>query len=99
MTDAVEIFAFIYSRRHDAGMLAPVIRSAVGVVRESAGLVCNVAELGLSLVLDTRKTAPTKAPTTAPGRVASRPVHGPSNVIPFPTPAARGISRPVMKRG
>jgi len=101
MTDAVEIFAFIYSHRHEAGMLGPVIRSAVGVVRESAGLVCNVAELGLSLVLDTRKTAPGKiaARNPAPGNAAPKraPAPGASNVIPFPS--ARNIRRQTASRG
>lgn len=99
MTDAVEIFAFIYSHRHEAGMLGPVIRSAVGVVRESAGLVYNVAELGLSLVLDTRKIAPGKTPTNIPSKTAPRRLDAPgaSNVIPFS--AARKIGRPIMNRG
>jgi len=105
MTDAVEIFAFLYSHRHNAGMLGPVVRSAVGVVRESVGLVCNVAELGVSLVLDTSKIAPNntpaKAPSTTQGKTAPRRVdaRGAANVIPFPVPAARKSTQPMMKRG
>ena len=99
MTDAVKISAVKNSDRHGAGVLGPVIRSAVGVVRESAGLVYNVAELGLSLVLDTRKIAPGKTPTNIPSKTAPRRLDAPgaSNVIPFS--AARKIGRPIMNRG
>ena len=37
MTNAVKISALKHSDRHGAGVFGPVIRSAVGVVRESAG--------------------------------------------------------------
>jgi hypothetical protein len=95
MTDAIKISTLKNSDRHGAGMLGPVIWSAVGVVRESAGLVCNVAELGLALVLDTRKIAASSTPTNTPGKTAPRRLdaHRASNVIPFPVPAARRISR------
>jgi hypothetical protein len=50
----------------------PVIRSTVGVVLESAGLLRNIAGLGLALISDA-KAAPRP------------PVALPSNVVPFPT--------------
>jgi hypothetical protein len=64
---------------HGASVLGPVIRSAVGVVRESAGLICNVAGLGIALVMDTRTTAPNKA-AAATQTAAPRA----TNVILFP---------------
>lgn len=95
MTDAVKISTLKYSDRHGASVFGPVIRSAVGVVRESAGLVCNVAELGLSLVLDTRQIAPRKpaSSNTTPSRAPS----SASNVIPFPS--IRLVCRQTMQRG
>ena len=84
-----------------AGPLRRVVGSTIGVLWESAGLVCNVAELGLSLVLDTRKTAPGKiaARNPAPGNAAPKraPAPGASNVIPFPS--ARNIRRQTASRG
>jgi hypothetical protein len=53
--------------------LSPIIRSAVGVVRESAGLLHNVAALGFALVFEAEKVPP------------RRPRAPPSNVIPFRT--------------
>jgi hypothetical protein len=101
MTNAVKISALKHSDRHGAGVFGPVIRSAVGAVRESAGLVYNVAEFGLSLVLDTRKIAPAKiaAASTAQGNATPRrtPVPSANNVIPFPS--ARNVSRQRMSRG
>jgi hypothetical protein len=57
--------------------VSPIIRSAVGVVRESAGLLQNVAALGIALVFEAEKVPP------------RRPLAPPSNVIPFPTRSTR----------
>jgi hypothetical protein len=40
----------IKSSRNERTALVPVVASAVGIVRESAGLVCNIAALGLGSV-------------------------------------------------
>ena len=57
--------------------VAPIIRNAVGIVRESAGLLQNVAALGIALVFEAEKARP------------RRPLAPPSNVIPFPTRSIR----------
>ena len=63
---------------HGAGPLGPVVSSAIGILWESAGLVCNVAGLGIALVSDTRQPASKKlAPVRLPAPRAS-------NIIPFP---------------
>ena len=52
-----------------------IIHSAVGIVRESGGLVSNIAALSIALVVNTTAAAPTRrrgGPRAA-------------NVIPFPT--------------
>jgi len=61
------------------GAFGPVIQSAIGVVRESAGLVRNVGGLGIALVLDTKSAELKRLP-------APRPLPAPSatNVIRFP---------------
>jgi hypothetical protein len=41
-----------------AGPLRRVVGSTIGVLWESAGLVCNVAGLGIALVSDPRQAAP-----------------------------------------
>ena len=51
-----------------------IVDHAVGIVRESAGLVGNVAGLGLGLFFKAKKAAP-------PRYAAPKP----TNVIPFPT--------------
>ncbi|MFN4939653.1 hypothetical protein [Bradyrhizobium sp.] len=56
---------------HD--LLEPVVESAVGVVRQTASLVGNVAGLGLALLFDKKVTAPRR-------HIAPK-----ANVIPFPT--------------
>ena len=61
-----------------AGPFGPVVSSAISILWESAGLVCNVAGLGIELVSDTRQPASKKL---APVRL---PAPCPSNVIPFP---------------
>ena len=57
--------------------LQPVLRSALGVMRESAGLVCHVAALGVALVWQPKRPRPGNA--TAPPRP------GGQNIIPFPS--------------
>jgi hypothetical protein len=52
----------------------PIIQSAVGIVRESAGLVSNIASLGIALFVNTRGAAPPRP------RAISRA----ANVIAFP---------------
>ncbi|WP_426437816.1 hypothetical protein [Bradyrhizobium genosp. P] len=71
-----------YVRRSGAadGPLDAVIRSAVAVVRESAGLLCHVAELGIVLVLDAGSTAPARR-----ALAESPPAPGAANIIRFPT--------------
>jgi hypothetical protein len=65
-------------RKSDAlHAVSPIIRSAVGVVRESAGLLQNVAALGIALVFEAEKVPPRR-------RIAR-----PSNVIPFPARSTR----------
>jgi hypothetical protein len=62
----------------------PAMQSAIGVVRESAGLVRNVAGLGIAVVLDTNKAAPMRLPAAKPLPAANA-----TNVIRFP--ATRNI--------
>jgi hypothetical protein len=73
--------AAIKSSRKDHTGLEPIIGSAVGIVRESAGLVCNIAALGLALVVGPQKATPRRAivPMAA-------------NVIPFPATRNRKSS-------
>ncbi|WP_050403820.1 hypothetical protein [Bradyrhizobium embrapense] len=61
--------------------LVPVIRSVVGLINESAGLVRHVAAFGIALMLDTGRAPPRR-------RAASDPVRVPEagNIIRFPTP-------------
>jgi hypothetical protein len=66
--------------------LGPVGRSIFGIVRESAGLVRHVAELGIVLMLDTDAPAPKPQAPAKPS--AEKPLSAPdaSNVTRFPTP-------------
>ena len=74
-----------------AGPLGPVVSSTIGMLWESAGLVCNVAGLGIALVSDTGQAAPKKAAATR------LPAARASNVIPFP--ARRGTKPIATSRG
>jgi hypothetical protein len=97
MADAVKTSALQLSDLRDrvsrgAGPFGPVVGSAIGILWESAGLVCNVAGLGITLVSDPRQAAPK---TPAPKQL---PAPGASNVVPFPArrgtkPAATHRSR------
>jgi hypothetical protein len=92
MADAVKTFDLRDRVSRRAGRFGPVVGSALGVLWESAGLVWNVAGLGIALVSDTRQAAPKKP---APKRL---PAPGASNVVPFPAtqgtkPAATNRSR------
>ena len=62
------------------GALEPVIQSALGIVRESAGLLCHIAGLGFALVWDPKISRP----KCSVGQARSA---GPmsANVIPFPS--------------
>ena len=60
------------------GAFGPVIRSAVGVVRESVCLLGSVAELGIVLISDSKPSTPVRQ--AAPRLRAA----GCANVIPFP---------------
>jgi hypothetical protein len=68
------------------GAFGPVMRSAIGVVRESARLVRNVAGLDIALVLDTNKAAPRRLPGAKPLPVADA-----TNVIRFPVTRNAGL--------
>ncbi|PDT78131.1 hypothetical protein [Bradyrhizobium sp. C9] len=61
--------------------LVPVMRSVVGLVNESAGLVRHVAALGIALMLDAGRDPPRR-------QLGSDPVPAPraGNIIRFPTP-------------
>ncbi|NEU97158.1 hypothetical protein [Bradyrhizobium uaiense] len=59
------------------GPLGPVLESLAGILRESAGLVRNVAGLGIVLVLDT--TPPKRRPVARP-----LPAPDTTNIIRFP---------------
>lgn len=61
------------------GVFNPVVRSAVGIVRESAGLVINIAGLGAALICETKAAQPARR-TSVEVQAFAR--HG--NVIPFP---------------
>ncbi|WP_420968279.1 hypothetical protein [Bradyrhizobium sp. B120] len=61
--------------------LVPVMRSVVGLINESAGLVRHVAALGIALMLDTGSDPP-RCRTAA----AHIPAPEASNIIRFPTP-------------
>jgi len=61
------------------GVFKPVIRSAVGIVRESAGLVINVVEVGAALICESRGPHSTRR---ASNKVRAFARHG--NIIPFP---------------
>ena len=75
--------AAIKSSRNDHTALAPVVANALGIVHESAGLVCNIAALGIALVTGPQKAAPRRAivPMAA-------------NVIPFPGTRSRKSPAP-----
>ena len=63
--------------------LGPVVRSVLGIISESAGLVRHVAALGIVLVIDTDR------PTSPRPRVAKpppRPAADATNIIRFPMP-------------
>lgn len=68
----------------DRALREPVIRSAVGIVRESAGLVYHIAGLGIALI---------SSPETSRRRHGSKQTQSAApkgaNVIPFPTRNAR----------
>jgi len=64
------------------GALAPVLTSAIAVIRESTGLVRHLAGFGIALI-----ATPTSPAKPAAGRPrAAAPAR--DNVIPFPTGAA-----------
>ncbi|MEW6638936.1 MAG: hypothetical protein AB1586_00425 [Pseudomonadota bacterium] len=65
-----------------AGALAPVLSSAIAVIRESSGLVRHLAGFGIALI-----ATPTPPSKPAPGRPRAA-VPARDNVIPFPTAAA-----------
>ena len=98
MADAVKNSGLKLSNLRDrasrgAGPFGPVVGSTIGILWEGAGLVCNLAGLGIALVSDTKQTAP-KKPALKP-----LPAPGASNVIRFPArritkPAATSRSRP-----
>ena len=66
------------------GVFKPVIQSAVGIVRESVGLVLNVASLGVALISENTAVHPTPR---AAHKAQVRARHG--NIIPFPTSRKR----------
>ncbi|WP_375777472.1 hypothetical protein ACE103_40240 [Bradyrhizobium sp. ma5] len=70
--------------RHPApanDQLVPVMRSIVGLINESAGLVRHVAAFGIALMLDTGRAPPRRGPASD-----SIPVPEAGNIIRFPTP-------------
>jgi hypothetical protein len=71
-----------------AGALEPIIQSALGIVRESAGLLYHIAGFGIALVSDPQNSQPKC------GTVRTRPVAPESaNVIPFPSSTCRATSQ------
>jgi hypothetical protein len=58
------------------GALEPIIQSALGLVRETAGLLYHIAEFGIALVSDPK-------PSRGAKRTGSAAPKG-ANVIPFP---------------
>jgi hypothetical protein len=60
------------------GALDPILQSALGIVRESAGLLWNVARFGIVLISEPKKSHPraTKGPDMLGGLKSG-------NVIPF----------------
>jgi hypothetical protein len=85
------------SRRTDigrAGALEPIIQSALGIVRESAGLLYHIAGFGIALVSDPQNSQP-KCGT---GR--TRPVAPESaNVILFPSSKCRATRQDSNRNG
>jgi hypothetical protein len=80
MTIGWDIGSDVRRRRHPANALAQVafgriVKSAVGVVRESAGLICNVAGLGVAMFVGTTNPTPP---------LRARAIQRTTNVIPFP---------------
>ena len=66
--------------------LEPVIQSAVGIVRESAGLIYHIAGLGISLVSDAKNSQPKY------GTRPALPIGAEcANVIPFPSSGQRSL--------
>jgi hypothetical protein len=71
-----------------ARALEPIFQSAVGIVRESAGLLYHIAEFGIALVSD----PPNSQPKCSTGR--TRPdAPGGANVIPFPNSKCRATGQ------
>lgn len=68
-----------------AGAFKPVIQSAVGIVRESAGLVINLAALGAALISDSKPNPASLRSSPRLQAVARR-----DNIIPFPISQKRG---------
>jgi hypothetical protein len=69
-----------------ARALEPVIQSAVGIVRESAGLIYHIAGLGIALVSDAKNSQPKY------GTRPARPIGAEcANVIPFPNSGRRSL--------
>jgi hypothetical protein len=85
------------SRRTDiagARALEPVFQSAVGIVRESAGLLYHIAGLGIALVSDPQNSQPKY------GTGRTRPVApAGANVIPFPGSKCRAIVQNSNRNG
>jgi hypothetical protein len=78
----------------DRALRDPVIRSAVGVVRESACLLYHIAGLGIALVSDPQNSQPKY------GTGRTRPVApAGANVIPFPGSKCRAIVQNSNRNG
>lgn len=75
-----------------ARALEPVFQSAVGIVRESAGLLCHIAGLGIALMSDPKVSRPKYATEEA-----RSPAPTSANVIPFPSLKCRA-PRPPFKQ-
>jgi hypothetical protein len=79
MTDAIKRSDLKYPNlqsNEPRGALEPVIQSAVGIVRESAGLLYHIAELCIALVSGPNPKCGSKQTSVAAPKNA--------NVIPFP---------------
>jgi len=79
MTDGIKRSDLKYSNLQGdepRGALEPIIQSAVGIVRESAGLLYHIAGLGIALVSGPKPTCGSKQTSAAAPKIA--------NVIPFP---------------
>jgi hypothetical protein len=72
----------------DRALREPVIRSAVGVVRESAGLLYHIAGLGIALIsspeISRRQHGSKQARSAAPNS---------ANIIPFPNSKRQATGR------